>query len=167
MFTPLSMVLLCGALSLTHVCMLPLAYLGTDFAPGEQLDALFERSFGDLQFLVDEFSKLEVVIAPESEIGEQKACRVVVDPATHALDFMFEHKNPPTSDSFFRFFLWFARELRQCTACTPHGRVREIRSVFALAFSLQLSPCLVEILGTRVGDPQVLPFRCSPTWSLI
>ncbi len=60
--------------------MLPLAYPGTDFAPGEQLDSLFERSFGDLQFLADEFSKLEVVVAPESETGEREVCRQSLSP---------------------------------------------------------------------------------------
>lgn len=30
----------------------------------QQLDLLMDKSFGDLQFLSDEFSKLEVVVAP-------------------------------------------------------------------------------------------------------
>ena len=33
-----------------------------------------ERSFGDLQFLLDEFSKLEVVLAPESKESESHNC---------------------------------------------------------------------------------------------
>ena len=45
---------------------------------GKQLDSLIERCLGDLQFLADEFSRLEVVIAPESEDGEQ------VRPSNHA-----------------------------------------------------------------------------------
>lgn len=37
---------------------------------GVQLDLLIERSFGGLQFLLDEFSKLEVMLAPASKEGE-------------------------------------------------------------------------------------------------
>lgn len=34
-----------------------------------------EKCFGDLQFLSDEFSKLEVMVAPESNGGESHSAR--------------------------------------------------------------------------------------------
>lgn len=39
-----------------------------------QLDLLIQKSFPDLQFLLDEFVKLESVVTPQGSRGESPAC---------------------------------------------------------------------------------------------